>query len=769
MPEGAWARAGHGIAAFVAGAAILVVEFAAVRLLAPAFGQSVLVWSVVIGLVLVALAAGYALGGRLGERCASTRPLFLAWLLAALWIALAAWQGAALCRALLPRGLPTAGGLPLGFRGGALATLLLFCAPAMLLAMTTPFLVRRDAARGREGRATGRLYAAGTLGSLAGCWLAPLVWLQTLGTALTLAVAAAAVGGLGLLGLLLARSAGAAAPVAPGPPVPPSRRVLALALLAGLAVTVIEFAALRLMSPWFGQSNPIWANVIGTLLLALALGAYAGGRLADRWGGAAATGAGRLGGLLGLAALWLGLAVWCAPALLEWLLPAGVGSMDLLPVAFRGSLVATVLLFGPPLTLLGAVPPMLVRAAARGHPGRVAGAVLAWGTVGGLLGCLGTAPLLVPLLGSRGALLLAALLAAAGAALEGLPARRAPRAALLLGAAAALLGLGWQVAARPALRHHAGQVEELESPYQTVRVVRQRVGLQVPPEDHAPVPALLGVGGEADTLFLRHDEDAETYQSLLLADPERSRRWLTGGRYFEHLALGACFAGLEARERTLRVLLLGYAGGTVHRTLRQILPPDLGLKVLGVEIDPGVLEVARRHLAHADLEGPGLRLVTGEDARTVVNALPADERFDLVLVDAYARTNYLPFQLASVEFFAAARRHLAPGGWVGVNVLGNGWRSPVARAVAATMGRALGPTYAVPNPSYPGNVILWAAPGASLGPRLRADLELHPALLPAGHALERLLLRHDPARDGGVVLTDDRSPSDRLADAELGL
>ena len=81
-----------------------------------------------------------------------------------------------------------------------------------------------------------------------------------------------------------------------------------------------------------------------------------------------------------------------------------------------------------------------------------------------------------------------------------------------------------------------------------------------------------------------------------------------------------------------------------------------------------------------------------------------------------------------------------------------------------------GHTYMVPNPAYPGNVILWAAPGAKQPPRLSARLEsLHPALLPARFALERLLVRHDPERDGGIVLTDDRSPSDRLADEELGL
>jgi spermidine synthase len=302
--------------------------------------------------------------------------------------------------------------------------------------------------------------------------------------------------------------------------------------------------------------------------------------------------------------------------------------------------------------------------------------------------------------------------------------------------------------------------------------VRERIGVLEP----AHRPSEGGTEAQAEAVFLRHDEDAETYQSVWL--PQDGERVLTGGRYYEQMALGARLALAAAREGRLRVLVLGYAGGGVHRALRTALPGPVRLEVTGVEIDPAVVAVSRQHLALDRLEGEGLRLVTGEDARTVVNALPEHELFDLVLVDAYARTNYIPFQLATREFFARVRAHLAPGGWVGVNVLGTGMQGPVCRAVAATLDAAVGPTWLHPNLWFPGNVILWSNPDGRVpevhevrepGPAGRAPWPLHPMLEVSAYALERFAVRHVPATDGALVLTDDLSPSDLLADREMGL
>ena len=790
-------RLAYLIISAVSGFSILALEFAAVRQMAPAFGQSAYVWANVIGVILVTLTIGYAVGGRLAERSSSGRPLFAAYGIVALWSVGAAYFGPAFCEGLIPTGLPTEGGLPLSFTGSLLASLVLFGPPTLLLAMTSPFLIRLEAKRGLEGRATGGIYAAGTLGSLAGCTIAPLWMLQVLGTRTTILVCAALIGTLCVLGLLstMVRREDAGGPQAE--PVTgafrTAPRYLVLAGVTGWAVTLIEFGAVRFMSPWFGQSNHVWANVIGLILLALALGSWVGGRWADAAVAHGTHATRSFFGALAVASLGVTFAALIGPWILGVLMPDGIDSLRVLPVAHQGSKAASLLLFGMPMVLLGVVPPFLVRMAAgsEGHAGRAAGAIFAWTTVGGLVGCFTTGGMLVPLLGSRGALLLGAL-ALAVLAVVFMPARagetrsrRGVAMSLSLVAGVLALGLlGWQVGTRPVLREHPGQLVEIESGYQTIRVVRQKLFMGAPGPEETIYPAWLPAGAEASTLFLRHDEDAETYQSALIEDEIKQNAWMTGGRYFEHMAVGAFFAPPQPTaapnpNQPLRILIIGYAGGTVHRTIRQTYPGDLD--VLGVEIDPAVVDIARDHLRHKDLETSRegrkdrLRIVTGEDARTVVNALPADEMFDLILVDAYARTNYVPFQLATKEFFDRASKHLRPHGWIGVNVLGHGFRGPVAKAVAHTMDHVYGGCWAAPNPAYPGNVILWSQPGATLSPRLwsraaiKAMGDWHPATAYAAFSIERYIVRYNEEYDGGILLTDDRSPSDRLADEELGL
>ena len=71
-----------------------------------------------------------------------------------------------------------------------------------------------------------------------------------------------------------------------------------LAFLAGNAVMSIELTAVRLLAPHFGDSAVVWTNVIGVILVALAVGAWLGGRWAD-----AERGLSRLSALLALGAM----------------------------------------------------------------------------------------------------------------------------------------------------------------------------------------------------------------------------------------------------------------------------------------------------------------------------------------------------------------------------------------------------------------------------------------------------------------------------------
>ncbi|MCP5068426.1 MAG: hypothetical protein GY946_17840 [bacterium] len=783
----------------VAGFTILALEFAGVRLLAPAFGQSALVWSAVLALTLLGLAAGYQVGGRRAARSTHDSGLAHAMLVAGAWALAAALGGSALrdlILGMLPSGTEPGVLQTVSFVGSLAVTALLIVPPVFLLAMTSPWLITRLGTREDAGRAAGGIIAAGTIGSLVACYYTPQALLPLIGTRRTLLLCGAlamAAGAILWIRDRRTRAAREALPVTQGHTEAPGifpRRVLLAALLAGTAVTIIEFGGMRFLSPWVGQSNPIWGTVIAMVMLTLALGAYVGGRSAD-----AATGKDiPMRGLL-LAAGWLLVGAYLVGApLLEWLVPRSLTSLHVLPVARSGALVATLVLFAPPLLVLGTVSPWLVRIAGE-HTSiaRAGSGVLAWGTVGGVLGCVITPSLLVPYLGSRAALAIAAALTCVALQLVGRREGRLQRVPVV----GVLVALALAVVVRPPPGVHEGQQGEGESAYQTIRLVAVQASGPLPP----PTPAVGAPHGRGTMRYLRHDEDAETYQSAWLRIPENRRldTWdealgwvtrdipelpegatLTGGQYFEQMALGAHLARGRPDE-PLRVLLIGYAGGSINRVLEETAPSGVAVDLLGVEIDPAVVAVADAHLGHDALRqrykeqrrGPGtrLRVITGEDARTVVNLLPAGDDFDLILVDAYARTNYLPFQLASVEFFQKLGSHLAPGGWVGVNVLGSGLRSPVAGSVAHTMDHALGAVWRVPNPTYPGSVILWASKEAS-PPRIRTSSFSPWLMRRAAYCLERLATRYreDPNGTSRVeLLTDDRSISDVLANEELGL
>lgn len=188
----------------------------------------------------------------------------------------------------------------------------------------------------------------------------------------------------------------------------------ALAGLSGCGVLVVEFAFVRLTGPWFGQSEHVWANAIGVILLALALGQVAGGRIADRSGGTTATSLAFTVASLAAAACGL-----LGPAAAEALAPFAVGGDHPLPLSFWGSLAATAALAAPAAFALGAVPPLLVHGLARdARVGRAAGLVSAAGTIGCVLGCVATPLVAIPAIGTRRTLLgLAMLLALAALAL----------------------------------------------------------------------------------------------------------------------------------------------------------------------------------------------------------------------------------------------------------------------------------------------------------------------------------------------------------------
>ncbi len=166
--------------AFISGLVSLALELAASRLLGPTFGTTELIWSVVIGLILLYFAIGYTIGGRWADR--SPEPATLYTIIIAAGVSIAALPF--LARPVLLLGQAGARMWDIGrVVGPFIAVLVLFSVPITLLACVSPFVIRlamRDVHA--AGVTSGKIYAISTAGSFLGTFLPNLVLVPTLGT-----------------------------------------------------------------------------------------------------------------------------------------------------------------------------------------------------------------------------------------------------------------------------------------------------------------------------------------------------------------------------------------------------------------------------------------------------------------------------------------------------------------------------------------------------------------------------------------------------------
>src|SRR5512135_3333517 len=119
--------------AFFAGAALMIIELCANRVLAPWFGNSLYTWTGLIGIILVAMSFGYYLGGWLVDR----KPDF-----ATLCQLLLASAFFTLLIPFLQQGLEDIFSQADLVWGPVLSSLILFTLPGCLLGSVSPFAIR---------------------------------------------------------------------------------------------------------------------------------------------------------------------------------------------------------------------------------------------------------------------------------------------------------------------------------------------------------------------------------------------------------------------------------------------------------------------------------------------------------------------------------------------------------------------------------------------------------------------------------------------------
>lgn len=147
-------------------------EILAGRIVAPALGSSVFVWGSVIGVFLTALSVGYAVGGRYAPGHASRESLSVLLLTGALFTAFLVVAGEPL--------LAFFASLPIPARYAAIPPVVVLFGPmTVLLGIISPFAAELSAAES-SGESAGRVFALGTVGSIAGTFGATFLLIPTL-------------------------------------------------------------------------------------------------------------------------------------------------------------------------------------------------------------------------------------------------------------------------------------------------------------------------------------------------------------------------------------------------------------------------------------------------------------------------------------------------------------------------------------------------------------------------------------------------------------
>lgn len=423
-----------------------------------------------------------------------------------------------------------------------------------------------------------------------------------------------------------------------------------LAFTSGMTIMGVEMCSSRLIAPFFGTSLLVWTVIIGSVMIALTCGYYCGGILSER-----SRSIGFLAGMLFCAAGF----VIVVPYILKPFMQMALSSMKGFDVMQPGAaskwvyvsivcaLVMSVLIISLPVAVFGMTSPYLIKLASleSDRIGYEAGKIYAYSTLGSILGTFLPSIVTIPLLGTRFSFLLfgGALLAVT------LPGIGRFRTWFAL-AGCGLLLTGYLLAGSQApIKDLPHLVEERETPYGFVQIFK-RTG-----------------SDNVTRTWLRFNEGFGI-QSL----------WIEGGgpSYTVHdaLAFAPHLRSAQCPDTgTKRFLILGLAGGVLSSKLAQQHPGSI---IDGVEIDGGLIDAVKPYFPLNDTENLNIHIA---DARTFVQRNTI--RYDAIFVDAY-RAPYIPFHLATVEFYASLTERLKECGLLVLNVLSIGKDFPPFKGIA---------------------------------------------------------------------------------------
>lgn len=390
--------------------------------------------------------------------------------------------------------------------------------------------------------------------------------------------------------------------------------------ICGVSIMAVELGASRLLSPYFSSSQIVWTIIIGTIMIAMALGNIYGGRSADK-----DPSPDKLYRRILIAGIWIAL----IPVLGKYVILA-VSALVILSVnsayLIWAALASCLVVFVFPLFLLGTTTPSLVKYSTMSleENGRTVGNLEAFNTIGSIIGTFLPTFVTIPSVGTSITFLIFAALLISTAAYYFLSRKTDTKktiTAIIILLFSCIFGHSDSFAF-----WNKNLTYEGESIYNY---------LQVSEDDKAyylSTNVLFGV------------------QSMARKDGQLT------GMYYDY-AMAAPFMADINNKDNLDLLILGNGSGTYASMCEQYLD---NVHTDGVEIDKDITELAAQYFGMPEDVN-----VSTYDGRAYLQAV--DDTYDVIMVDAYQDIS-VPFQMSSVEFFTQVKDHLNPDGVMVINM-----------------------------------------------------------------------------------------------------
>ena len=489
---------------------------------------------------------------------------------------------------------------------------------------------------------------------------------------------------------------------------------------SGMAVMAVELGASRLLAPFFSSSQIVWTIIIGTIMIAMALGNIYGGRSADK-----KPDPDRLYKRILIAAIWIA----AIPVVGKYIV-IGISAVLIFSVNTNfliwAAFAACAIIFVFPLFLLGTVTPSLARYTMQSmeESGKVVGTLGAFNTIGSIIGTFLPTFVTIPAVGTSITFLIFGGILLVLTVVYFISCHTGTKKAVA-GCAIFVLCCIFGHSASFAFWEN-DLTYEGESVYNYLQVK------ETADEVILSTNVLFGV------------------QSVL-----EKEETLTG-MYYDYAMEAPFMAGVCEKDE-LDVLILGMGSGTFATQCTRFFD---NFNIEGVEIDEKITDLAREYFDLSD----DINVVT-YDGRAYLDAV--ENEYDVIMVDAYQDIT-IPFQMSSIEFFTSVKEHLTDDGIMVVNLNMKGSsEDSIDKYLSDTIAAAFPYVYTVDVPGYT-NKVLFAMTSADALSRGQENI----STLKAGAETDKENMLADwmdsayagieEYVSGGRLLTDDKAPVELL-------